>query len=489
MSEVPFVLLPYQQRWMADKSSVKVCEKSRRIGLSWTEAADSALEAAAIDGMDTWYIGYNQDMAQEFINDTAFWAKNYNLVADAMEEVVLVDEDKDILAYRIRFASGHRVTALSSRPSNLRGKQGKVVIDEAAFHDALDELLKAAIALLMWGGRVVVISTHDGDENPFNELINEIRAGKKSYTLHRITIDDALNEGLYQRICLKLGRNWTATAEAEWRQELIDFYGDDADEELLCIPAQGGGTYLSAALIKACMSDAIPVLQWACKDEFVDLPEEYREAEARDWCVEHLAPLLAKLDPNSPSYFGEDFARTGDLTVITPLQEDRKLNLRAPFVLELRNVPFEQQKQVLFYIADRLPRFLGGALDSRGNGQYLGEVARQKYGPERIAQVMLSESWYRENMPKYKSRFEDRSILLPQSGDVLDDHRALKMTKGVARLPETGKQKGRDGKQRHGDSAIAGALAVFAAATIDSGPVEYKTVSRGRFSGRRRGLI
>ena len=39
------------------------------------EAADSALEAAAASGQDVWYIGYNKDMAQEFINDCAKWAR------------------------------------------------------------------------------------------------------------------------------------------------------------------------------------------------------------------------------------------------------------------------------------------------------------------------------------------------------------------------------------------------------------------------------
>ncbi|WP_230478196.1 hypothetical protein [Kingella kingae] len=45
-SRTPMVLLPYQQRWIADPNPVKICEKSRRIGLSWAEAADSALLAA-----------------------------------------------------------------------------------------------------------------------------------------------------------------------------------------------------------------------------------------------------------------------------------------------------------------------------------------------------------------------------------------------------------------------------------------------------------
>ena len=77
----PMALLPYQQAWCADQSPVKLCEKSRRIGLSWGEAADTALLAASSSGMDAWYIGYNKDMALEFIRDCANWAKFYNLAA------------------------------------------------------------------------------------------------------------------------------------------------------------------------------------------------------------------------------------------------------------------------------------------------------------------------------------------------------------------------------------------------------------------------
>lgn len=458
----PAVLLPYQQRWMADESQVKVVEKSRRVGLSWVEAADDTLLAAKTSGMDVWYIGYNKEMAQEFIEDCADWARFYQLAAEEIEEVVIEDEGKDIKSFRIRFASGWKITALSSRPANLRGKQGKIVIDEAAFHDDLAGLLKAAMAMLMWGGRVVVISTHNGDDNPFNGLINDILAGRKPYSLHTITLDDALREGLYKRICLRKGKEWSKEKEVEWRQALIDFYGDDADEELFCVPSQGSGVYLTRALIETCLSPDIPVIRYEQSTAFAEVADHLRYAEVKDWCEETLKPLLTKLDIKRCHYFGEDFGRTGDLTVIIPLAEQQNATFRAPFVLELRNIPFKQQEQILFYIVDRLPRFCGGALDARGNGQYLAERAMQKYGSMRIAQVMLTEPWYRENMPKYKAAFEDRSILLSKDADIIEDHRAFKIIKGVARLPDT-KTKSKDKKQRHGDSGIAGAMALYAA--------------------------
>jgi len=479
----PYAFLPYQQRWAGDTKDVKVCEKSRRIGLSWCEAADSALLAADRDnGMDVWYIGYNKDMAEEFIRDTADWAKRYQLVAAAMEEVVIDDEEKDggILAFRIRFASGFRVTALSSRPSNLRGKQGRIVIDEAAFHDQLGELLKAAMAMLIWGGQVHVISTHNGAENPFNELVLDIRAGRKEYALHRIDFDEALDDGLYKRICLVKGKEWSAGAEIEWRQKIIDQYGDDADEELFCVPSNSEGGYLSRALITARMVDA-PVLRWKPPvEKFETWPDQLRWAEVNDWLEAEVLPLLQSLNPSLKSGYGMDFGRSGDLTVIAPYQEQGNLTIRFPFLLELRDAPFKQQEQVLYYIADRLPCFLSAGMDSRGNGQFLGEYAAQRYGFSRIEQVMLSEKWYSEQMPPGKAAFEDATVEIPRDTDVLTDLRAIQVIKGTPKIPDV-RAKDSKGGQRHADAAIAIFLGLFASRR-EVAPIEFETTGVRRSS-------
>ena len=161
-----------------------------------------------------------------------------------------------------------------------------------------------------------------------------------------------------------------------------------------------------------------------------------------------------------------------------PLTELQNLSLRAPFVVELRNVPFKQQEQILFYIADSLPNFRGGALDARGNGQYLAEVAMQRYGASRIFQVMLTQEIYRDAMPKYKVRFEDKTIEIPKDADILDDHKVVRLEKGIP-LISTSRSATKGGK-RHGDSAVAGMLAVYAANNSVAGPIEFEVAGGSR---------
>ena len=475
MAEKLSVLLPYQRRWIADTAQVKVCEKSRRVGLTWTEAADAALAAAAQRGLDTWYIGYNKDMALEFVWTAAEWARRFNRAAREVEEIAVNDENRDILAYRVRFASGHKIVALSSRPSNLRGKDGRAVIDEAAFHDDLGGLLKAALAFTMWGGMVRVISTHNGATNQFNELVTDIRAGRLNYSLHRITLDEAVSDGLFHKICERRKLAWSAEGERAWRQEIVDFYGDNADEELFCIPRASAGAFLSTPLIESRMRTAGQVVRWEMPASFASAPEEVRQKTALDFCHERLDPVMALVDPELMSCFGEDFGRSGDLTVIWPLQIEARLTRRTPFVVELRNIPFRQQEQILFYIVDRLPHFFAGAMDARGNGQYLAETAMQRYG-QRIRQVMLSPDWYRDNMPRYKAAFEDGTIEIPKDAAILSDHRALVMDKGIVKVPDR-RERDAAGRERHGDSAIAGALASFASHQ-DAIEYDYLSVPR-----------
>lgn len=461
------VALQYQRDWIADDSPLKVAEKSRRVGLTWAEASDNVLTASRArqaGGMNCYYIGYNMDMAIEYIEACAMWARVFNEAVSEIEEGEEVfkngDDEKHIKTYTIRFASGFRIVALSSRPANLRGKQGVVVIDEAAFHNDLAELLKAALALLIWGGRVRVISTHDGDQNPFNELVTEIRAGKRKGTVHRITFREAVDQGLFGRVCMRKGVEWNAEDQAKWIADVYAFYGDSAEEELDVIPSQGSGAWLTSALIEARMYDA-PVFRYDCPEGFERLPDTQRWDAVQAWLDEKIAPELAKLDRDAESCYGQDFGRSGDLTVGVPAIIEKNLKRRVPFTFELRNMPHKQQIQVVSFVLRGLPRMRKAALDARGNGHAMAEFLAQEFGWERVELVMLTEGWYREQMPPLKVAFEDDTIALPRDRDTLTDLRSIKVVKGVPRLPEK-RGSGSDGGKRHGDAGIAVALMHYA---------------------------
>ncbi len=462
------VLLPYQQRLLECDAQVVVYEKSRRVGISWAAAAQAVLVSAADEGEaggdDTFYIGFEKEMTRGFIDDCAFWAKHYGLAASEAEEFLFVDSDpsgdKSIQAFRIKFASGFTITALTSKPRNLRSRQGFVILDEAAFMDDLEEMMAAAFALLIWGSRVWIISTHLGVDNPFNQLIEECRAGKKPYRLFRTTFADAIADGLYRRICLRKGIEWTPEGEAEWEAEIRAFYGDKGPRELDCVPDQGSGVWLTRSLIEACSTAGGPdnLLRLTLPVGWEQRPKDYRESYVNDWLQQHVQPHIDRLDKRLRHVFGQDFAMTGDASIYVPGAEQRMGGLVVPFAIEMRRVPYAQQKQILFWVTHQLPRFSGGKLDARGNGQPLAQEAKQEFGASLIEEVMLSNAWYLENMPPLKADFEDQTVTIFRHPDMIDDLRQVELVRGIPKVPENKHTKGEDGEQRHGDFSPALAL-------------------------------
>jgi phage FluMu gp28-like protein len=480
------VLLPYQKAWIEDEAKVKVWEKSRRIGASYVEALASVLEAAKkkeAGGQSSYYLSYSKEMTQQFARDCAFWAKHIHAAASELEEVVLNDEDKDITVYRIKFASGFEMWCLPSVARSLRSKQGRVIIDEAAFVEDLGALLKAAMALLMWGGCVRILSTHNGDDNPFNELIKEIQEGKKDYSLHRTTFDEALAQGLYKRICLVQKKTWSPEAQEAWRKEIIDSYGDGADEELFCIPVRAGTRYFPSVLLEAVSDPDAKVLRKSCEDSFTFEKKEKHIKEFEAWLKNEVRDTL--LLHTNPVYLGEDLARSGDLTCIflDELMPDGKL--LTFLVIELRNVPFDQQWQVILYLMNTIPNFGGGAFDSRGNGQMIAEYAAQEW-PGYVQQVMITIAWYAATFPKLKERMEDTTTTIPDDAFIREDFRVVGLKAGVPCVLE---RSGGPRERRHGDGAIAKLMAVHAADEDEEKgyqPMTYEAVkTENRYRGRK----
>ena len=483
------ILLGYQQRLLATTTAhrVTVVEKSRRTGATWGVAAQAVITSASsrdAGGMDSLYIGYNLDMAREFIDCAAMWARAFDQemgVAGVAEFLFDDGADKSISAFRIRFASGFEIVALASRPRSLRGRQGFVIIDEAAFHDDLDGVLQAALALLIWGGRVLVISTHNGEDHPFNRLVKDIRGGRRGYGFVRFDFDDALKDGLYQRVCLRTGEEWAVEKEAEWRAGINREFGEAADEELFCIPSEGGGAWLPGPLVEARAKQGIDVVRLKVEKGFTFWHDHLREAHVRDWCERELLPRLKRLDPTLQHFLGGDYGRVSDLTVLWPLAISRTLRRLTPFVVELRSTPFDAQRQIQKYLMERLPRFGASQHDATGLGMSMAEAAQQLVGPTRAEAVMLNVGWYRDNAQPLRTAFEDDMIEIPADADIASDLRLVQVKGGVPFVPAL---KSGQAKDRHGDSAVALMLAYAATRAT---PVSYDYDTAGSLGASDRG--
>lgn len=426
------LLLPYQQHAvdLCSKNRMVVIEKSRRVGLTWALAAHAVLKAGAsrgARGSDVLYISYKHEIAREFIDACAMWAKAFAVASGEVGEFLFDDQDehgntKSIQAFRIRFASGFEIVGLSSAPRTIRGKQGDVFIDEASFVDNLGELLKAALALLMWGGSVFVVSTHNGVDNPFNQLLDEIRAGKRKGETLTITFDQAVADGLYERVRLVGGAE--DLSKPEWIADIRGFYGDAAAEELDCIPSAGGGAFIDPALVIAAHHDD-------CAK-----PELYEKG----LCVA-----------------GRDIARRRDLDVIWVFEligNTLWLRLRS----EARNTKLTL-RQKIFSGLFRIFRIFRALVDETGMGMGEVERAQEEFGEEVVGGVTFTAANKLDIALAMKKRFEDGTIRIFVDPEVRADFRAIKKAKGAGdtvRLVN-------DSEEVHADMFWACALACKAA--------------------------
>lgn len=475
------VLMKHQREWLEDTSDLKIAEKGRRAGITFAEALDDTLIAASArsaGGDNVFYIGDTKDKGREFIGYVAHFAKVVAKELVEIEEFLFEDEREDgsskfISAYRVKFASGFRVEALSSRPENIRGLQGVVVIDEAAFHKDVRAVIDAVNALLIWGGKIRIISSHNGVLNAFNELINEAKkADPPTWRVHFIPFALAVANGLYRRVCLMRGWTYSPEGEQAWEEKIRGAYGSRVakmQQELDAIPADAEGAALSRVVIEQVTDRAVPVIRYQLPNSFNRAPQELQKSMVREWCERVLAPVLAALDKRRRHDFGFDFARTGDASAMVINELGQDLVRRGKVTIELRNVPFEIQREILYFVVDRLPRFGHGALDATGNGAYLAEKAEHRYGA-RVSAIKLSQEWYRENGTPYIEAFGDRTIQIAADDDVIRDHQALQYVGGVVKVPDDFRYKGADGLDRHGDTGIAGMLAWYASR---QGAIEY----------------
>ena len=122
--------LPYQKRWIENPAQFSIAEKSRRIGLTYSEAyrVTRDLSTKQVKNNKVWFSSADLSASEEFIDYVGFFARMLNTAAEYIGEVV-IEKDDDVTAHRVRFANGAECNAISSNPTRFRSKGGDVILD------------------------------------------------------------------------------------------------------------------------------------------------------------------------------------------------------------------------------------------------------------------------------------------------------------------------------------------------------------------------
>lgn len=434
------IFLPSQARWIKDNSRLKLAEKSRQIGWTWCTAYACVRRTAAKGAKsDQWISSRDEMQARLFIEDCKLWADVLKMAADYFGEVV-IDPDTKQTAYVLRFANGRRIHSMSSNPDAQAGKRGGRVLDEFALHPDPRELWAIAYPGITWGGSLEVFSTHRGSHNFFNQLIREVREGSnpKGISLHRVTLQDALNEGLLYKLQQKLPADDERQAMDE--SAYFDFVRsgcvdeESFQQEYMCRPADDDVAFLEYDLIASC---------------------EY--AQDANWQTIEGGEL----------YAGIDIGRKRDLTVMWIFERLGDV-LYTREVIALQNMPKPEQEAILWPWIARCRRT---CIDATGLGIGWSDDAQRRFGEHRVEAVTFTPKTKEALAYPVRGRMQDRTLRIPYDPTTRSDLRSVtKQTTAAGNIRFTA-ERTPDG---HADRFWALALAVHAAAT-PSAPVEFQS--------------
>lgn len=402
------IFLPYQERWIKDRSRLKVMEKSRQIGLSWSTAYPLVERTAAASARyDQWVSSRDEIQARLFLEDCKMWAIAFNLAAEDLGEVV-IDPKEKLTALVLRFASGKQIYSMSSNPDAQAGKRGGRVLDEFALHKDPRKLWTIAYPGLTWGGQMEVISTHRGSRNFFNtDLVVEARekGNPKKISLHRVTLADALEQGFLFKLQQALPAD--AEQQAMDEQAYFDFIkSGTADEEsfmqeYMCVPGDDDAAFLEYDLIASC---------------------EYPAGER--WEIDLEEARLGKRE----LYGGLDIGRTRDLTVLWIVERLGDV-LYTRKIIELAKMSKPDQEKVLWPWIECLNRT---CVDYTGLGIGWGDDAQKQFGAHRIELVTFSGVVKERLAYPVRGSMEDRKLRLPYIPVVRADLRTVTKTTTAA---------------------------------------------------------
>ena len=392
--------LPYQTAWRRDPARLRICQKSRQIGLSYVDSYDSVLKAALVTGRDVWVMSRDEAQAKQYIRYCKRWANVLQHAAeDFGEQVFTLKDGKAAKVQVLAFASGFSIYALSSNPDAIVGKTGHVKLDEFALHKDQRTLYAVAKPVIQWGGTLSIISTHRGIGTVFNEILTDIqqKGNRMGWSLHTIAIQTAVEQGLVERINASNAAHGSGTTETrdEWlrrqRAECID--EEQWLQEYCCIPANEAAAFISYELVNSCTEPD-------CLKDFTYLVN----------C------------PN-PLFLGVDVARKKDLCVLDVGEKIGDViwdRLR----VELLNRRFSEIEEELYRLLG-LRQLKRACIDATGLGLQLAERACERFS-WKIEAITFTSAAKEELAVSFKVDLEKRHLRLADDPQLRADLRGIR---------------------------------------------------------------
>jgi phage FluMu gp28-like protein len=454
-------LLPYQSRWVLDRSIMKVMEKSRRIGISYASAyEDMRRHSLASNRLQTWVSSRDELTARQYVRDCMAFAKILHAAAQDVGERILTDfEGRSHSVQVIDFANGQPLHSLSSNPDAFAGRGGYVKLDEFALRKDPGSVYAIAGPTIDWGGALAIISTHRGSGNYFNTLLREARekGNPKRWSVHRVTLQDALDQGFLWKLQCKLadGDPRLDMDEAEYFTYQRTRARDEEtfQQEYMCVPADDAAAFIEYGMIDACC---------------------YKEGEAWEYSIDQARAC------QNPLYAGIDIGRHHDLTSLIVTEKVGGVSFIRKRI-DLKAMMFSTQESVLYPWIELCRRT---CIDRTGLGMQFAERAGQRFGTSKVEGVNFSGPVKEDLAFPVRSAFEDRSIRIPFGDDALiSDIRKIRKETTAAGNIRFVADSDEDG---HADRFWSLALALHAGKS-NSGPAHFESLPMKRHSNRYAG--
>lgn len=439
--------LPYQRAWMEDTSRIKVMEKSRQVGLSWTSAYN-LVRRQCVGGVrqDAWVSSRDESSAKLFIDDCRRFAGLLNEMVQYSESDLglLMDPKKMQKSHTLTFSNKRKIHSLSSNPDAQAGKRGSRLLDEFALHPDPQQLYAIAYPGITWGGQLEIVSTHRGAGNFFNQLVKEAREGgnPKGISLHRVTLEDALEQGFLAKLKGQLPEDDPRQAmdEGEYFDFIKSACPDEASflQEYMCVPEDEASAFIPHALIDANL--------YAVRPE-----------GPLYWQVDITAPESVIREKTQDLYLGVDIGRTHDKTVFWLIEKVHG-HAFTRHISVLEKSPFHVQEQVLqSYL--RLPTLRRVCIDQSGIGRHFAENAIRSTDPGRVEGISFTPAVKESLAYRVRSALEARKLSLPDDAAVRADLHAMRKLAGLSGNVRFDAPRNGDG---HADRFWALALALHA---------------------------